>query len=159
MRLPHILALLALAAVVPAAAAAAGSLFSSSFVAPDGPCFMSGQTGYRLTPKPQADYTVRIAPDGADLVVELVDDPAAADFVLIDDSGDVRSCERATAVRTVRLDNAAPDADLTIAVSNRPGAGHVRVYAQAADVSLQDAAALFAVVWKGARKRNVALHR
>jgi hypothetical protein len=159
MRRTHILAVLALAAAVPAAAAAAGSFFSTSFAPPDGPCFVSGQTGYRLSSATRADYTVRVAPADADLVVELVNDPTAADFILIDDNSDIRSCERASAVRTVRLGSAGADADLTIAVTSEPGMGHLRVYAQAAGVSAQDAAALFAVAWKAPRKRQAALHR
>lgn len=157
MQRSHIIALLALAVAVPAAGAAANSLLS----APEGPCFIAGTTGYRLTATSRADYTIRIDNEASrpDLTVELVSDPAAADFVLVDDGDRAHGCDNAATVRTIRLDHAAAEPDLTIALTQQPGTGRFRIYAQAAGFSGQDAAALFAVVWKSAKKRHAAIAR
>ena len=84
----HVAALLVLAAAIPAATAA--SFFASS----DKPCFIAGATGYRISDSASANVTVRIDNAAAkpDLRLQLVDDAAAADFVLVDDGDAVNAC-------------------------------------------------------------------
>ncbi len=81
MKRTHIVALMILIVAVPAAA-------RSSFFKPSAkPCFVAGNAGYQLSGSTSANYTVRIdntAP-APSLRMQLVDDPAAADFVLVDD--------------------------------------------------------------------------
>jgi uncharacterized membrane protein len=148
----RIVVLMVLVVAVPAAAA--GSLLSSS----RGPCFASGDTGYRITASRTADFTITIDNQAAqpDLRMQLVDDPAAADFVLIDDSDNANSCQSAAAIRTIHVDAGAREADLTIALSQRFTPGQYKIYAHAADFSARDAAALFAVIWQTAKKRHFA---
>ena len=145
MKRTHIAALLVLVVAVPAAAA--GSFFSSKA----GPCFIAGASGYRFSDSAAADFTVRIASAAAkpSLRMQLVDDPAAADFVLVDDSDTGNACADASAVRSIRIDPAARNADLTLALSRQPA--DYKIYVRSAIFSEQDAAALFAVIWKTAR--------
>ena len=140
----HMAVLLALVLAVPAAGAAAG-FFSAS----PRPCFFSGSTAYQLSGSASANFTVRVESDDAraDLHMQLVDDPAAADFVLVGD-GDDASCRDAGAVRSIRVDAAAEEPDLTVALSNEPAAGGYKIYVRSASFSAKDAAALFAVIWK-----------
>jgi len=140
----HMAGLLALVLAVPAAGAGAG-IFSAS----SKPCFLSGNTAYRLSGSAAANFTVRIENDdaGADLHMQLVDDPADADFVLVGD-GDDASCRDAGAVRSIRIDAAAEKPDLTVALSKQPAAGGHKIYVRSTSFSAKEAAALFAVIWK-----------
>jgi hypothetical protein len=144
MKRTHIAALLVLVVAIPAAAAS--SFFSSS----DKPCFIAGTTGYRMSESSSANFTVRIDNTAAkpSLRMQLVDDPAAADFVLVDDSDTVNACTGATAIQSIRLDPAASKPNLTVALSRQPAA--YKIYVRSASFSQQDAAALFAVIWKTA---------
>jgi len=145
MKRTHIAALLGLIVAVPAAAA--GSFFSSNAK----PCFIAGSSGYRFSDSAAADFTVRIAGTAAapSLRLQLVDDAAAADFVLVDDTDTVNACTDAAAVQSIRLDPAARNADLTVVLSRQPA--DYKIYVRSAVFSEQDAAALFAVIWKSAR--------
>ena len=74
--------------------------------------------------------------------MQLVDDSAAADFVLIDDGDAVNACTGLTAIQSIRLDPAAVNADLTVSLSRAPAA--YKIYVRSASFSQQGAAALFA---------------
>ncbi len=145
MKRSHIAALLALVLAVPAAAA--GSFFSSKAK----PCFIVGSDGYRFSDAAAADFTVRIAgaAEKPSLRMQLVDDPATADFVLVDDSATANACSGATAIQSIRIDPAARHADLTVVLSHQ--LADYKIYVRSAVFSEQDAAALFAVIWQNAR--------
>ena len=51
------------------------------------------------------------------LRMQLVDDPAAADFVLLDDSATANACADVSAIQSIRIDPAARAADLTVVLS------------------------------------------
>jgi hypothetical protein len=146
----HILALLALIVVPPAAGLGARTIWSAD----EAPCFSADGTGYRLTQEDDADYTVRIAADAmqSDLTLQMVDDAEIADFVLVDGLENSRSCQGAQRIRTIRVDAQAHDPDLTIAVVPPDGIGRYKIYAHAANVTVQDAAALFAVMIQAGHK-------
>jgi hypothetical protein len=146
MKRPHIAALLVLIVAIPAATA--GSLFSSSVP----PCFIAGASGYRISDSATANFTVRIDNAAAkpDLRLQIVDDSASADFVLVDDSDTVVACIDANNISTIRLDPKAIKADLAVALSRAPAA--YKIYVRSASFSERDAAALFAVIWNSARK-------
>jgi hypothetical protein len=142
----HVVALLALIVAIPAATAA-------SFLAPGSkPCFIAGSTGYRISDSASANLTVRIDNAAAkpDLRMQLVDDAASADFVLVDDGNSGNACAGVSAVQTIRLDPNAPDADLTVTLSRAPAS--YKIYVRSAGYSDRDAAALFAAIWQNARK-------
>ena len=145
MKRTHIAALLVL--IVAGPAATASSFFSSNAK----PCVIAGASGYQISDSATANFTVRIASAAAkaSLRLQLVDDAAAADFVLVDDSDTVNACTGAAAVQSIRLDPSAPDADLTVVLSRQPA--DYKIYVRSANFSEQDAAALFAVIWKNAR--------
>lgn len=144
----HIAALLALAAAIPAATA---SFFASSSPSAR-PCFFAGNTGYRMADRGGADLTVRIdnASAAPDLRLQLIDDAAAADFVLVDDGDAGSACAGATAIRTIRRDPQEGPADLTVALSRAPA--RYKIYVHSTAFSQQDAAALFAAIWRNSRK-------
>jgi hypothetical protein len=132
---------MALMLVLPAAA-------GTYFAAPAKSCFVAGSSAYRIAAAGAADVTVRIDNKAAraNLRMQIVDDPAAADFVLIDD-GESNTCPGGA--ETIRLDNEASNPDLTVALSR--DAADYKLYVRSARFSAQDAAALFAVMWRNAR--------
>jgi hypothetical protein len=142
----HVAALLLFAAAIPAATAA--SFFTSS----EKPCFIAGSTGYRVSDSAAANATVRIDNAAAmpDLRLQLIDDAAAADFVLVDDGDSGSACTGATAMQSVRIDPNAANPDLTVALSRTPTS--YKIYVRSAAFSPQDAAALFAAIWRNGRK-------
>ena len=150
----NIMALLLLAAAVPAAAAGAGSYFSKA----EGTCFAAGATGYRLTVNDTADFTIKVddAAIAPDLTLQLVSDPNTADFVLADGIAHLSNCNHVAAIRTIRLDPLAREPDLTIALAPKGGRGLFKIYSRSAEFTEQDTAALFAVMWNATRKRVAA---
>jgi hypothetical protein len=146
----HLASLLAFIAAVPATA----SLFAAP-AKPQAPCFVAGEAAYRISRTATADITVRIDNDAArpQLRLQLVDDAAAADFVLVDDEG-AGSCQDAEAVTSVRLDAAAAAPDVTVALSRAPAAA--KIYVKSARFSEADAAALYAAMRQRARKAGIA---
>jgi fructose-specific component phosphotransferase system IIB-like protein len=149
--------LLILVVAVPAAAAAGGSFFSA---APQ-PCFTAGAIAYRLSGGANATYTIRVVNDAAqaDLRLQLVDEPDAADFVLVDDSDNADACRDVGAIKTIRVDAASAKPDLTVTVSKQPAKGGHKIYVRSAHFSKQDAAALFAAIWKDTPRREALARR
>jgi hypothetical protein len=143
----------ALVALVIAMPAAAATSYFTAHETPK-PCFVAGQAAYRVTGSATADYTVRIADaaESAALRMQMVDDPAEADFVLVDDSVATDACPDASAVKNVRIDANAASPDVTVSVSRAPAAR--KIYVKSASFSEQDAAALFAVIWNEARNNG-----
>lgn len=150
MRRSHIAVLLALAVVVPGATAA--SYFQGSKGAAGKPCFISGNAGYQLTGGGDARHIVRIDNQAAmpHLRMQLVDDPAAADFVLVDDSDATVACKGVSVVESIHIDPAAAKPDLIVAVSR--DAADYKIYLHSDNYNEQDAAALAAVIWQNASK-------
>jgi hypothetical protein len=146
MKRTHIAALLAVGIAI--SAAATGPFLPSNAQ----PCFIAGDTSYRIANRGAADVTVRIDNTATkpDLRLQQVDDSAMADFVLVDDSDTVNGCTGA--VQSIRLDPAAANADLTVTLSRAPAA--YKIYVRSGVFSEQDAAALFAAMWDSARKNT-----
>lgn len=145
----HAISLMALAVAVPAAAA--GSFFTAS--TPNAaPCFVSGDAAYRLSASAAADYIVRVDNTAAnpDLRLQLVDDPAAADFVMADEGDAAQACASTARLKTVRIDATAAQPDLTVTLSRTDG--DRKVFVHSASFSEQDAAALFAAIWQNSRR-------
>jgi len=141
------------------AVAAGGSFLASSTA----PCFVNGNAGYRFAKTAAADFTVKID-NGAphpDLRMQMVSDPAAADFVLIDDAGEEpgRACAGARTIKTIRVDPAASAPDFTVALSNEPLDGQFKIYVRSATFNAQHAAALFAVTWRASARTDLAKHQ
>jgi hypothetical protein len=153
MRNTHIVALIALIAAVPAATA--GSLLSSS---DEKLCFVAGDAGYVLSGTKSdtksdaisATHIVRIDNAAArpSLRMQLVDDPAEADFMLVDDGSVDKTCASATTIDSIRIDAKAARPELTVALSRAPA--DLNIYVRSAHYTEQDAAALFAVMWNKA---------
>lgn len=146
MRRINAASLLVLAVGIPAAAAS--SFFGSS----SKPCFLAGNVAYEISRSASAAHVVRIdnAAASPTLRMQLVDDPGIADFVLVDDGDGAGACKGAATIESIRVDPAASDPELTISLSRKP-ADH-KIYVKSAHFSQQDAAALFAVIWRNAGK-------
>ncbi|MDO8878628.1 MAG: hypothetical protein Q8M24_18930 [Pseudolabrys sp.] len=145
----QIVVLLALAAAVPGATAA--SYFSlGGKPAAAKPCFVAGNAGYQLSAAANARHIVRIDNDAAlpHLRMQLVDDPAAAEFVLVDDNDATLACTGVSTVESIRIDAGAAKPDLVVAVSRAPA--DYKIYLRSKNFDEQDAAALAAVIWQNA---------
>ena len=142
----HLISTIVLIVAIPAATA--GSFFGSSAK----PCFIAGNSGYQFSGSSSANFTVRIdntAPN-PNLRMQIVDDPATADFVLIDDGDAGNACKTAAAIKSIRIDAAAAKPDLTVSLSR--AAADYKIFVRSAHYAEQDAATLFAVIWQSARK-------
>jgi hypothetical protein len=119
-----------------------------------GPCFAAPGGAFRIADK-AADYIVRVddVAEHPSLRLQIVDDPAAADFVLVDDG--VAACPTSTKVTSIRIDPTAALPDVTVALTHMPA--DKKIYVKSARFSEQDAAALFAVIGRSER-RTVAAH-
>jgi hypothetical protein len=139
----QIVLLLVLIAALPAAGTA-GVMLST----PAKPCFVAGDAAYRFADGGAADFSVRIDNQAAhpDLRLQVVDDPAAADFVLVDDGDDTATCSGR--VERIGIDSGARRPDLVVALSRAPAAH--KIYVRSARYSARQAAALFAALWRSA---------
>ncbi|HEY4139773.1 MAG TPA: hypothetical protein VGM57_00065 [Pseudolabrys sp.] len=149
MQRAHFVSVMALVIAVPAATAASSFLSSDASAAK--PCFSAGKAAYEMS-HGAADYTVRIdnAAASPSLRMQIVDDPASADFVLIDEDDAVQACKAAASIKTIRIDAAATKPDVTVAMTR--GNADYKVFVKSSNFTDEDAAALFAVIWRSARK-------
>jgi hypothetical protein len=138
--------------IVIAAAASAKAYFA----APLKPCFVAGTHAYRFSGDDHANVTVRVNNTAAhpNLRIQLVNDPATADFVMVDDNNGATACRNVGAIKSIRLDAEAAKPDLTVALSRT--AAPYKIYVHSARYTPQDAAALFAVMRQDARDKEVA---
>ncbi len=142
------LILLLAAAAVPAVAQ------TLSFV-PRAGCFTDGAVAYQvISGAARADHVVQIDRDAAvaDVRIALIDAPAAADFVLVDDGDAGQACRGRTA-KTIALGTAARPADLTVGLMSLPESADYRVYARSQRFSPEAAIALFAVMRAGVKRQ------
>ena len=114
-------------------------------------CFTSGAITYQLvSPSSAADLRVKIVVPAAnpDLRIQLVRDVQSADFALVDDfgAGDGNACTSAGAIKRVGVVADNQPSDITVALSNEPSTGDLKLYVHSARFGHRDAAALFAAV-------------
>jgi hypothetical protein len=140
----NIVSLVILIAAVPAATA-------SSFLASNAkPCLITGSVGYEISGSATATHTVRIdnnAPHPS-LRIQVVNDPAVADFVLVDDGDADNTCTRTALVESIRIDPTATKPELTVSLSR--ASADYKIFVRSVNYTVQDAAALFAVIWQNA---------
>jgi hypothetical protein len=75
--------------------------------------------------------------------------------VLVDDGDASAACKAAGSIKTIRVDAAAAEPDVTVAMTKT--AADYKVFVKSSNFSEQDAAALFAVIWRSARKTGAGL--
>ena len=145
MRRAQLIAIMALILAVPVATA--GAYFGSGQSSDAKPCFVAGNAGYRLSDAKFANHVIRIDNAAAKpaLRMQLVDSPAQADFVLIDDAGNAGSCKSASRIESIRIDPAAARPELTVTLTRQPA--DYKIFVRSAHFTDEDAAALFAVMW------------
>lgn len=151
MRRIHFVSMMALVVAIPAATA--GSYYASgNRTTIEKPCFVAGNTGYRLASGGGAAHVVRIdnTATNPSLRMQQVDDPAAADFVLVDEGDIAGACANVSVIETIRIDATAAKPDLTIALSREPA--DYKIYLHSTAYTEQDAAALAAVIWQNDSK-------
>jgi hypothetical protein len=132
------------------------------FAAPQISCFSTGTAAYQVSSAaPAPDYRVRIENhvQGADLRVQLVDSPAMADFVLIDDVvvGPGNSC--GSLVKTISLASGVRPPDMIVGLAQDAASADYKLFVRSARFSQHDAAALFAVMTMTTPKYRVVEHR
>ncbi|HZD92272.1 MAG TPA: hypothetical protein VE224_19425 [Pseudolabrys sp.] len=144
---------LALAVAMPVAAAVAAT---GLFAAPPKPCFVAGAHAYRIDDSSSSAVTVRVDKAAAHPTVriQLVDDPATADFVLVDGSDNTAACRGVGPIKSIRLDPAAAKPDLTVALSQ--AAAPYKIFVRSTHYTPEDAAALFAVMRQDAPGPEIA---
>lgn len=147
----HVAALLGLVVAMPGAAA---GVYFGKGITPR--CFIAANGTYRLSDGAAADYIVRIdnAAANPSLRLQIVDDAASADFVLVDDNNGADICM--SSAQSVRIDPIAQTPDIIVALSHAPA--DKKIYVQSARFSARDAAALFAVIWRHSRRNLAANH-
>jgi hypothetical protein len=147
---------LTLVLAVPAAA-------QTYYFKPPKPCFTHGSATYRLTTDAAANHRVKFDRGAAHphLRIRLVDQPETADFVLADDfaARDVSACPSSLPVQTIAIDNTAQAADIVIGVAPDADDADFGIYVHSARFSAEDAAALFAVIWKASQPRAMIAQR
>lgn len=138
------------------AIAVSAATANAYFVEPERPCFVSGAHAYRIADIEDANVTVRVSKTAADpsLRMQLVNDPAIANFVLVDDGDSAAACHSVGTVKNIRLDADAAKPDLTVALSDQ--AAPYKIYVQSAHYTPQAAAALFAVMRQDAHAPKIA---
>src|ERR1700719_3326144 len=142
--------LLGLVLAVPVAAQA--------FLPPKHLCFSAGAAAYQLSASARdPDFKVRIDSRAAhpDLRMQLVDDPTTADFVLVDDFDGADSDACHGSLKTIRVDDDEQRPDLTINLAADGDAADFKLYVRSARYSHDDAAALFGVMWRAPRLRDL----
>jgi hypothetical protein len=145
--------LLGLVLAVPVAAQA--------FLPPKHLCFSAGAAAYQLSASARdPDFKVRVDKSAAhpDLRMQLVEDATIADFVLVDDldATDANACPGAASLKTIRVDGDEQRPDLTISLAADADAADFKLYVRSARFSREDAAALFGVMWRASRLRDLA---
>ena len=154
----RLVSLLGWAIVSPILAVAALSLFTSA----PRPCFVAGGHAYRIADSGHATVTVRVddTAQNPDMRMQLVNNPATADFVLVDDGGSTAACRSVGAIKSIRLDAGAAKSgngdqpDLTVALSQAPAP--YKIYVRSSHYTPKDAAALFAVMRQDAHGLELA---
>ncbi|MBI4275045.1 MAG: hypothetical protein HY659_10140 [Rhizobiales bacterium] len=136
----------------------------SFFISPKGHCFTAGSATYQLTPTAATpDYRIRIdnAIKAPDLRMQLVDRPEIADIVIADDfhpsDGDL--CKAAGRLKKIRIGADEPNPDVTVAFTQTASNADYKLFVHSARFSHHDAAALMAVMWKAAKRREFADRR
>jgi hypothetical protein len=125
-------------------------------------CFVTDSAIYRLTSMPgPAGTTVRVAadPKSSDVTMRVVENPESADFILVDDDQEPaapNSCRGHAPVRTIHVTTTAPRADLTVGLSAASGQADYSIFVRSATFSVEEAAALFAVMVTSSRPRALA---
>jgi hypothetical protein len=131
---------------------------AKTFVRPSAEkCFASDSVIYRFTSAAdRADTTVRIAGNlsTADVTMQVIDSPEVADFILIDDKESADACRRnaRAPTRTINLNAATSRPDLTVSLSAEPMRVEYKIYVRSATFSIEEAAALFAVMISSPRR-------
>jgi hypothetical protein len=143
--------LLGLVLAVPVAAQA--------FLPPKHLCFSAGAAAYQISASAgDPDFKVRVDNRAAhpDLRMQLVDDPTTADFVLVDDFDGADSDACQGSLKTIRVDGDEQRPDLTINLAADSEEADFKLYVRSARYSHEDAAALFGVMWRASRLRDLA---
>jgi hypothetical protein len=131
----------------------------SAFVPKHAACFATGVATYQIAQSAKApDFRIRIAgaADRPDLRMRPVDQPEIADFVLVDDAGEPDACRGHGPIQIVTLDAETPSPDVIVQLSADTSQADYTLYVRSMRFSPQEAAALFAAIWRAERHRIVA---
>lgn len=129
---------------------------------PQSLCLSNGTTSYRIVSGAQTpDYTVQIdnAAPGPDLRIAMVDDPGAADLVLVDETDGALAAGCASTGQTMIHIGGASRADVTVSVADDLAAPDYRIFMRSTRFAPRHAAAMLAVMWKSGKTGRLIAQR
>jgi len=139
---------------------AASALFSNPALAAfvisaQADCLGKNIDAYRFSSSvANADFSVQVGQSTAlpDITLKLVSDPDQADLILADhlDDSDMAVCKSISAmeVKTILITDAAFRPDVKVALAEAPFLPDYTIFVQSESFTNEEAAALFAVIWK-----------
>jgi len=137
---------------------------AQTFIAPSADrCLAADSTIYRLaSASDHAGITVRVGENAVDpdITMQLTDGPATADFVLVDDQeiAATDGCRGRSPDpgRTINVNAETPRPHLIVGLAAPSAKADYKIYVRSAAFSVEEAAALFAVMVRSRSSRNVA---
>lgn len=107
-----------------------------------------------------SDYTVKITSTAIfpDITMQLVNDPKQADLIFVDEfrKSGMKVCKGsslAIGVKTIKISETAIVPDITVKLSVTPLLSDYKIFVQSRIFTKEEAAALFAVIWKANRRK------
>lgn len=107
------------------------------------------------------DYTVKVVKAAVmpDLTIKLVDDPRQADLVLVDsfENADMKICKVnsfSSGIKTIMVTEFSVMPDVTVLLSETTVLQNYKLFVRSSEISREEAAALFAVIWKANKDKR-----
>lgn len=106
-----------------------------------------------------ADFTVKVRKDALlpDITMKLVNDPKQADLIFVDgfSQANMKVCKISipVGVKSIKLSDTALLPDITVRLSETAILADYKIFILSAVFTKEEAAALFAVIWKSSRNR------
>jgi|SRR5690554_655829 len=103
------------------------------------------------------DYTVKVSSTAfsPDLTIKIVDDPKKANLILVDDykDGDMQMCKKSTSygAKTIKVSSTAFSPDITVKLTDYSYSVDYTIFVASERMTVEEAAALFAVIWQSNR--------
>jgi hypothetical protein len=123
-------------------------------------CYGSGVYKYHFSSTLfSPDYTVKVSSTAfsPDLTIKIVDDPRKADLILTDDfrNAHMQMCVSNTqyGAKTIKVSSTAFSPDITIKLTEYSYSVDYTIFVASTRLSVEEAAALFAVIWQANRDR------
>ena len=138
--------------------ALSNNAFAAFIISTNGSCYGNDVYTYHFSSTAfSPDYTVKVSSTAfsPDLTIKIVDDPKKANLILVDEfkDGDMQICKKSTSfgAKTIKVSSTAFSPDITIKLSDYSFSVDYTIYVASERMTVEEAAALFAVVWQANR--------